>query len=184
MASTKKTRFSEQVDSKEVSHVEDISFHQRRAVWFSKIEYAQMQSDADHIVRSMKNGTVDKETCIRGLENRITKATDPQRFRVLDVTCAVLAEQTRQVANGELDVERLRATSLHASLTGQMEALKRGDSDAREVGREGLVDEITKESILPLSKATRTMEQTSPKKKPSAKSTRLKRFLDRAAGRR
>lgn len=197
MTETKQVRFSDtaQIESvREVPNLGQLTPEEKQAIWFSSCDYEQIKDEDDIIVRSMTLGTVSNEMCTRGLENRLTKSSDPRKLVGLDVICAVLDEQDRQRSSrtkSVSDLERLRSASMNFSRVSQEEALKQGYQDAIAAGNKSyqavfVVPEknIDSKSLDPnvnkaVSKAALQVPSEPPKKIMSVAARRFQRFMDR-----
>jgi len=123
--------FSEVAAYHQVPHREEMSGHEKAEMWFSKEELSHMQLEDQQLLREVQHGTAKIDSiCTRGLENRsLTGSAADSRLSIVEVICAVIDEQARQIQDKQVDPVRLAKMYKKETKYHRREAIARGQED-------------------------------------------------------
>ena len=98
LKSSTKVRFSQDVQAREIPHLNDVSEQQIECTWYTEEEYSDIKSEILLTLKRQRYGVLDncKELCFRGLEARTREGSIFRRSNRRNSLEAVLHEQSRQ----------------------------------------------------------------------------------------
>jgi len=128
-----KIRWSGHVRVQEVRHLNNISEHEKEAVWMSAIDYKMIRSMAKSTVIMIMSGEHigddDPDYCTRGLECRTRAGSKVRNINKMRNRSAVLNEQDLQLEEGFYDPQLIAMASMDESFDCKEEGEKRAERD-------------------------------------------------------
>jgi len=130
MSPKRTVHFGKEADYHQVPHREEMSCHEKAKLWFSKEELSRMQLEDQQLLREVQHGTANVDSiCTRGLESRSSAASVDSRLSIVEVICAVIDEQSRQIYNKQVDPDLLAKMCKKETKGHRREAIARGQED-------------------------------------------------------